>query len=46
MKATPNEGSTVLQVRAALADDLPTVFDIRKQVFVLEQDVHPDEEYD
>ena len=46
MKTNPNEAPTALLIRAAEETDLPTIFDIRKQVFVLEQDVHPDEEYD
>jgi len=46
MKANPNAGKTLLQLRLASASELPAVFDIRKQVFVLEQNVDPDEEYD
>jgi predicted GNAT family N-acyltransferase len=46
MKENPNEVKTDLQVRPAASIDLSTVFDIRKQVFVVEQNVNPEEEYD
>jgi predicted GNAT family N-acyltransferase len=46
MKTNPNEATTALLIRAAEETDLPTIFDIRKQVFVLEQGVDPEEEYD
>lgn len=46
MKANPNESTAKLRVRTAEDSDLSAVFDIRKQVFVVEQAVDPREEYD